>query len=117
MRNRAAVLTPAREIVLEDRPVPEPGPREVLVEIAAVGTCGSDVHYYEHGRIGDFVVESPLVLGHEPAGTVVVSGPGVGRHRVGQRVSVEPGVPDFTCRQCRAGRYNLCPSMRFFGTP
>lgn len=114
---RAAVLQGVGKIKLEERPRPEPGPREVLVRVASVGTCGSDVHYYEHGRIGDFVVESPLVLGHEPSGTVVVTGPGVSRDRVGQRVSVEPGVPDFTCRQCRAGRYNLCPSMRFFGTP
>jgi L-iditol 2-dehydrogenase len=114
---RAAVLHGIGKILLEERPRPEPGPREVLVRVASVGTCGSDVHYYEHGRIGDFVVESPLVLGHEPAGTVVVSGPGVGRELVGQRVSVEPGMPDFTCRQCRAGRYNLCPRMRFFGTP
>ncbi|MEU7854219.1 NAD(P)-dependent alcohol dehydrogenase [Nonomuraea sp. NPDC049141] len=114
---RAAVLQGVGKIQLEERPRPEPGPREVLVRVASVGTCGSDVHYYEHGRIGDFVVDSPLVLGHEPSGTVVVTGPGVSRHRVGQRVSVEPGVPDFTCRQCRAGRYNLCPSMRFFGTP
>ncbi|MEV0345040.1 NAD(P)-dependent alcohol dehydrogenase [Nonomuraea sp. NPDC050680] len=114
---RAAVLHGIGKILLEERPRPEPGPREVLVRVSSVGTCGSDVHYYEHGRIGDFVVESPLVLGHEPAGTVIVSGPGVGRELVGQRVSVEPGTPDFTCHQCRAGRYNLCPSMRFFGTP
>lgn len=114
---RAAVLHGVGEIRLEERPRPDPGPREVLVRVASVGTCGSDVHYYEHGRIGDFVVDSPLVLGHEPSGTVVVTGPGVDRRRVGQRVSVEPGVPDFTCRQCRAGRYNLCPRMRFFGTP
>ncbi|MEV1243742.1 NAD(P)-dependent alcohol dehydrogenase [Nonomuraea sp. NPDC049750] len=114
---RAAVLHGIGKILLEERPRPEPGPREVLVRVASVGTCGSDVHYYEHGRIGDFVVESPLVLGHEASGTVVVSGPGVGRELVGRRVSVEPGTPDFTCRQCRAGRYNLCPRMRFFGTP
>ncbi|MEU7740797.1 NAD(P)-dependent alcohol dehydrogenase [Nonomuraea sp. NPDC049158] len=114
---RAAVLHGIGKILLEERPRPEPGPREVLVRVASVGTCGSDVHYYEHGRIGDFVVDSPLILGHEPSGTVVVSGPGVGRELVGRRVSVEPGMPDFTCRQCRAGRYNLCPRMRFFGTP
>ncbi|MBN6051741.1 NAD(P)-dependent alcohol dehydrogenase [Nonomuraea sp. RK-328] len=114
---RAAVLHGVGKILLEDRPRPEPGAREVLVQVTSVGTCGSDVHYYEHGRIGDFVVESPLVLGHEPAGIVVQAGPGADRHRTGQRVSLEPGVPDFTCAQCRAGRYNLCPRMRFFGTP
>ncbi|MEV4160470.1 NAD(P)-dependent alcohol dehydrogenase [Nonomuraea dietziae] len=114
---RAAVLHGVGEIQLEERPRPEPGHREVLVRVDSVGTCGSDVHYYEHGRIGDFVVESPLVLGHEPSGTVVAGGAGATRHRRGQRVSLEPGVPDFTCPQCLAGRYNLCPRMRFFGTP
>jgi L-iditol 2-dehydrogenase len=79
--------------------------------------CGSDTHYYEHGRIGRFVVEAPLVLGHEAAGEVAGLGPGVTSLAVGQRVSVEPGVPDLTCAQCLAGRYNLCPAMRFFATP
>jgi L-iditol 2-dehydrogenase len=79
--------------------------------------CGSDTHYYEHGRIGRFVVEAPLVLGHEAAGEVTDLGPGVTRLVAGQRVSIEPGVPDLTCEQCLAGRYNLCPTMRFFGTP
>src|SRR6266568_3869691 len=114
---RAAVLEGVGKVTLQERPVPLPGPGEVLVQVAAVGTCGSDVHYYEHGRIGDFVVESPLVLGHEPSGVVVAGGPGADRHEPGQRVSIEPGVPDFTCEYCRAGRYNLCPRMRFFGTP
>ncbi len=114
---RAAVLHSVGKIMLEERPRPEPGPRDVLVRVSSVGTCGSDVQYYEHGRIGDFVVESPLVLGHEPSGTVVAAGAAAGRHDPGQRVSLEPGVPDFTCPQCRAGRYNLCPGMRFFGTP
>jgi L-iditol 2-dehydrogenase len=79
--------------------------------------CGSDTHYYDHGRIGSFVVEAPLVLGHEAAGEVADVGPGVSDVAVGQRVSVEPGVPDMSCRQCLAGRYNLCPNMRFFATP
>jgi L-iditol 2-dehydrogenase len=114
---RAAVLEGVGKISVQDRPVPDPGPGEVLVQVTAVGTCGSDVHYYEHGRIGDFVVDAPLVLGHEPAGRIVAAGPGADRHTIGQRVSIEPGVPDFTCPECRAGRYNLCPRMRFFGTP
>lgn len=89
----------------------------MLVRVASVGVCGSDVHYYEHGRIGSHVVESPLVLGHEASGQVVATGPSVTRLAVGQRVSVEPGVPDFACAQCLAGRYNLCEGMRFFATP
>jgi L-iditol 2-dehydrogenase len=104
-------------VVIEDRPVPQPGPGEVVVRIRSVGVCGSDTHYYDHGRIGSFVVEAPLVLGHEAAGEVAEVGPGVTRLAVGQRVSIEPGVPDMSCRQCLAGRYNLCPNMRFFATP
>jgi L-iditol 2-dehydrogenase len=114
---RAAVLRRAGDVALVERAVPEPGPGEVVVRVASVGVCGSDVHYYEHGRIGRFVVETPLVLGHEAAGEVAVLGAGVTSLTVGQRVSVEPGVPDLTCEQCLAGRYNLCPDMRFFATP
>jgi L-iditol 2-dehydrogenase len=114
---RAAVLRGVGDVVVEERPVPEAGPGEVVVRVASVGVCGSDTHYYEHGRIGRFVVDAPLVLGHEAAGEVAALGPGVTSLAVGQRVSVEPGVPDFTCAQCLAGRYNLCPNMRFFATP
>lgn len=115
--NTAAVLLRAGEVVLEDRPEPVPAPHEVVVEIRSVGVCGSDVHYYRHGRIGNFVVEAPLVLGHEASGTVVEVGERVTRLRVGQRVAVEPGVPDGTCAECLAGRYNLCPDVRFLATP
>ena len=114
---RAAVLRGPRDVVLEERPRPEPGPGEVLVRVLSVGVCGSDTHYYDHGRIGRFVVEAPLVLGHEASGEVAELGPGVTGLVVGQRVSIEPGVPDRTCRQCLAGRYNLCPDMRFLATP
>jgi L-iditol 2-dehydrogenase len=114
---RAAVLRGPGDVVVEERPVPEAGPGEVVVRVSSVGVCGSDTHYYDHGRIGRFVVEQPLVLGHEAAGEVTDLGPGVTRLTVGQRVSVEPGVPDMTCAQCLAGRYNLCPNMRFFATP
>lgn len=114
---RAAVLRGPGDVVVEERAEPSPGLGEVLVRVASVGVCGSDTHYYEHGRIGQFVVESPLVLGHEASGEVVGLGAGVTGLTVGQRVSVEPGVPDLSCVQCRAGRYNLCPAMRFFATP
>ena len=114
---RAAVLTRAGEIVLEERATPAPGPREVLVEIASVGVCGSDIHYYEHGRIGPFVVNAPLILGHESAGRVAAVGAQVTKHAVGDRVTLEPGVPCGRCEQCRAGRYNLCPDVVFFATP
>jgi L-iditol 2-dehydrogenase len=115
--NRAAVLHAPGDLRIEERDVPEPGPREVLVQIAAVGVCGSDVHYYEHGRIGSHVVRAPMVLGHESAGRVIGLGPEVSKHAVGDRVTLEPGVPCGRCRECRAGRYNLCQDVRFFATP
>ncbi len=114
---RAAVLVGAGDLRIEDRPAPQPGPGEVLVRVQAVGVCGSDTHYYEHGRIGRFVLDAPLVLGHEASGVVVQTGAGTQGPPVGQRVSIEPGVPDLSCPQCLAGRYNLCPAMRFFATP
>ncbi len=115
--NRSAVLNAPRELSIDDRPVPSPGPHEVLVEVGAVGICGSDVHYYEHGRIGDFVVTAPMVIGHEAAGTVVDVGSEVDHDRIGQRVALEPGVPCRHCEQCLAGRYNLCPDITFYATP
>src|SRR5205809_4414387 len=112
-----AVLYAPRDLRIERRPIPSPSEGEVLVRILSVGVCGSDVHYYEHGRIGDFVVRSPLVLGHESSGQIVEVGEGVSRSRVGDRVAIEPGGACGRCDQCRAGRYNLCPYMRFHGTP
>lgn len=114
---RVSVLRGVGEVSIEERPVPRPAPGEVLVQVGSVGVCGSDVHYYEHGRIGSFVVEKPLVLGHEAGGVVAGLGAGVRGLEVGQRVSVEPGVPCRSCAQCLAGRYNLCPDMSFFATP
>lgn len=114
---RAAVLNRPGEVEVVERPTPAPGPHEVLVRVRAVGVCGSDTHYYDHGRIGRFVVEQPMVLGHESAGVIEVVGSEVDPARVGQRVSIEPGVPCFTCHECLAGRYNLCPDMVFYATP
>jgi len=117
MENPSAVLHTAGDLRIEDRPVPSPEPGQVLVAVQAVGVCGSDVHYYEHGRIGGFVVETPMVLGHEAAGVITGVGEGVDPARVGQLVALEPGIPCRRCDQCRAGRYNLCPDVRFFATP
>jgi L-iditol 2-dehydrogenase len=117
MKNQAAVLYAPHDVRMEERPMPQVGPNDVLVEVKAVGVCGSDVHYYEHGRIGSHVVRQPLILGHESAGVIVAVGAGVEQRRIGERVAVEPGIPDGICEQCRAGHYNLCPNVRFFGTP
>lgn len=95
----------------------EPGPGEVRIAIDTVGICGSDVHYYTHGRIGPFVVEAPMVLGHEAAGTVVELGPGVTTLAVGDRVCMEPGIPDPSSRAARLGLYNVDPAVRFWATP
>lgn len=114
---RASVLLGTRELTIEERPVPQPAADEVLIRVGAVGVCGSDVHYFRHGRIGDFVVESPIVLGHEVGGVIVAVGADVSAERVGQRVAIEPQRPCGRCHECRSGDYNLCPDMEFYATP
>ncbi|MDZ5078286.1 NAD(P)-dependent alcohol dehydrogenase [Nesterenkonia sp. HG001] len=116
-RMRAAVLRTPGDIVLEERRIPVPGPGDVLVRVTAVGICGSDVHYYRQGRIGPFVVEDPLILGHESAGVIAATGDGVDFSRLGERVSVEPQRIDWSSPEARAGRYNLDPRVQFFATP
>lgn len=113
----ASVLRGVEDLVLEERPVPVPKPDEVLIQVLSVGVCGSDVHYYKHGRIGPYIVESPLVLGHELSGRIVAVGEDVDPARIGQRVAVEPQRPCRRCDFCRAGDYNLCPKMEFYATP
>ena len=115
--NLAAVLHGVGDLRIEARPVPEPGPGDVLVAMRTVGICSSDVHYLTHGRIGSFVVRAPMVIGHESAGVVEAVGPGVTSLRPGDRVALEPGVPCRGCSACKSGRYNLCPDVRFFATP
>jgi L-iditol 2-dehydrogenase len=117
MKNRAVFLTAIEKMEFRDVPVPEIKPDEVLVKMEAIGICGSDLHYYSHGRIGNFVVEFPFILGHECAGTVVQAGSDVHHLRVGDRVALEPGVPCGKCEFCLGGQYNLCPEVRFFATP
>ena len=114
---RVAVLVEPGRIEMQERPVPSPAAGDVLVRVSAVGVCGSDTHYYRHGRVGGFVVDGPLVLGHEAAGTVVATGDGVDPARIGERVSIEPQRPDPESEETRRGDYNLCPHMQFFGTP
>jgi len=114
---QAAVLHGIRDLRLEQRPVPEPGPHDVLVKVERVGVCGSDIHYYTHGRIGDFVVRAPLVLGHESSGVVAAVGEKVTRVKPGDRVTMEPGYTCRRCYYCKTGRYNLCPDVTFMATP
>ena len=95
----------------------ELGPADVRVAIRTVGICGSDVHYYTHGRIGPFVVEAPMILGHEAAGVVIETGPNVTHLKVGDRVCMEPGIPDTTSRASKLGIYNVDPAVTFWATP
>lgn len=115
---QALVLERAMELALRDIELPQTvGPKDVKIRTEVVGVCGSDVHYYQHGRIGPFVVDNPMVLGHEAAGVVVETGADVTMLAVGDRVCVEPGVPDFASRASRIGLYNLDPSLTFWATP
>ena len=117
MKNPSAVLVAVGDLRIEDRPTPRPGPGDVVIGVRSVGICGSDIHYWEHGRIGDFVVESPLVLGHEAAGVVEDVAADVTDLKPGDRVAIEPGVPCRRCAHCKSGRYNLCGDVRFMATP
>jgi len=115
---KALVLERKSELRLRDIALEEAlGPHDVRVRIATVGICGSDVHYYQHGAIGPFVVRAPLVLGHEAAGVVEETGAAVTDLRPGDRVCMEPGVPDPNSRATRLGLYNLDPAVRFWATP
>ncbi len=95
---------------------PEPGPGEVLVRLGAAGICGSDMHYYFHGRVGSFRIREPLTPGHEASGVVAAVGDGVSRVKTGDRIAINPSSPCGRCAGCREGRENLCSNMRFLGS-
>ena len=114
---KTAVMTDIMQVEIQERPIPQPKDDEVLVKVEYVGICGSDLHYYESGRIGDFVVKPPFVLGHEAGGTVVEVGANVKNMKVGDRVAMEPGKTCGQCEFCKSGKYNLCEDVVFFATP
>ena len=114
---KVAVMLGIGKMGFEERDIPQPKDDEVLVKLEYVGICGSDMHYYESGAIGDYVVKPPFVLGHEPGGTVVEVGKNVTHLKVGDRVALEPGKTCGHCEFCKTGRYNLCPDVVFFATP
>lgn len=113
----AVVLQRAGLVEIEPRPTRDPGPQEVTIAPTVVGICGSDLHLFREGRIGDSIVEAPLILGHEAAGRITAVGAEVADLRIGDRVIVEPGIACGVCRLCRSGRYNLCLNVRFLGIP
>ena len=114
---KVAVMEGIGKMGFEERDIPSPKADEVLVKLDYVGICGSDLHYYETGAIGDYVVEPPFVLGHEPGGVVVEVGKDVQHLKVGDRVALEPGKTCGHCEFCKQGKYNLCPDVVFFATP
>ena len=115
---RAWVLTEPRKMEIRALPMHDVKEGEVLVRIKSMGICGSDLHFYTDGKIGDYAMNGkPLILGHECAGEGVTAGEGCSRLSVGDRVIVEPGKPCMRCDECRAGRYNFCHNMYFMGTP
>ncbi|KAH7034578.1 chaperonin 10-like protein [Microdochium trichocladiopsis] len=113
--NPSLQVTADHKLKLVDAPIHEPGPGEVLLHIKTTGICGSDIHFWKHGRIGSLVVEGDCILGHEAAGIVLKLGEGVDNVQVGDRVAIEPGMPCEKCWLCREGRYNLCEDVAFSG--
>lgn len=114
---KVALMPEPGKMEIIGRDIPEIKDNEVLVKIEHVGLCGSDLHYYEHGRIGDFIVKDPIVLGHESAGRVVKTGKNTEKLEVGDYITLEPGIPCGICEFCKTGRYNLCPDVEFLATP
>lgn len=114
---KVAVMTALHELKMEERDIPVPKADEVLVRVDYVGVCGSDLHYFEHGKIGNFIVEYPFVLGHEVGGTVTSLGENVKNLAIGDRVALEPQITCGECEFCKSGRYNLCKDVVFFATP
>ncbi|KAJ5659078.1 hypothetical protein N7507_005529 [Penicillium longicatenatum] len=117
-QNLSFVLQGIHQVKFEDRPIPElKNPHDVLINVKYTGICGSDVHYWEHGAIGSFVVKDPMVLGHESAGIITQVGSAVSSLKVGDRVAMEPGICCRRCGPCKGGKYNLCENMVFAATP
>jgi len=115
--NPSFVLQAQDKVSFEQRPIPSFGDEDVLVQVKKTGICGSDIHYLTHGRIGDFIVENPMVLGHESAGVIYKVGKNVKHVKAGDRVAIEPGRSCRTCDVCKSGRYHLCADMKFAATP
>ncbi|KAF8695233.1 hypothetical protein AX14_001852 [Amanita brunnescens Koide BX004] len=112
-KTTAAVLRGPKDLAIEERTLYRPPPGSCQLKVVATGLCGSDLHYYKHGRNGDFAVRAPLVLGHESAGIITQVGPEVSQFKPGQRVAIECGIKCRKCDFCLKGRYNLCRNMRF----
>jgi len=116
--NLTLVLHKAKDARLEQTKIPDSiGPDDALIQTLRVGICGSDVHYWQRGSIGPFVLTDPMILGHETCGRVVKVGNNVKNVKIGDVVAIEPGISCFKCKPCKDGRYNLCKDMVFHATP
>lgn len=117
MKNFAAYMTGIGKMEIRELPMPTPTDEDVIVRIEYVGVCGSDIHFFEEGRIGKKVITGPFILGHECAGEVVELGRNVTHLQVGDKVALEPGVSCGMCEFCKSGRYNLCREVKFMAAP
>ncbi|KAF8008612.1 hypothetical protein BT93_K2318 [Corymbia citriodora subsp. variegata] len=115
--NMAAWLLGVKNLKIQPYHLPPLGPHHVKVRVKALGICGSDVHHFKTMRCANFIVKKPMVIGHECAGIIEEIGTEVKSLAVGDRVALEPGISCGRCRHCKDGRYNLCPEMKFFGSP
>lgn len=113
---KSCVLYGPKDLRIEEKPVPDPGPGMVRLRAGAIGICGSDIHYYHLGRVGDAVIREPMILGHEIAGIVDATGPGVDNLEIGDKVVVNPSDECGECVWCKSGRRNLCPELRYYGS-
>lgn len=114
---KVCVLTGKQQLEWIQRDIPQPGRGELQIKLEYVGVCGSDLHFYEEGRLANWELNGPLALGHEPGGVVSAIGESVEGFAVGDKVAIEPGVPCGTCKECMEGRYNLCTNIKFMAIP
>jgi len=116
-RNRIALLDDNHRLKVSSTDIPVPGQEEVLVQLKVNGICGSDIHFFREGHLGNFVVTKPYVPGHEASGIIVEVGKKVTDFMVGDPIVIEPGIPCGHCAYCSSGRYNLCPKVIFLSAP
>lgn len=114
---KVCVLTGQRQLEWTQREIPQPAPGELQIKLEYVGICGSDLHFYDQGRLANWELDGPLALGHEPGGVVTAIGEGVKGFAVGDKVALEPAVPCGHCEACRTGHYNLCPDVKMLAIP
>ncbi len=114
---KVCVLTGKQQLEWTERDIPQPGKGELQIKLEYVGVCGSDLHFYQDGRLANWELDGPLALGHEPGGVVTAIGEGVEGFAVGDKVSIEPAVPCGECEDCKKGHYNLCSHIKMLAIP